>query len=185
MAKKKRLLNAFGEYLEKRSVNKAQVCKRTGIHPTRMTWLCYAPVLYIRSSELQLIALAINEDACKMQKELFGDLELKEEFTPSEKLINSISKSLNDKKLITKYGITVKDIERISEILPFCTEEKSEADILALIGLKRKSSKLATTIKACIEAEWLTLHLRNSEGIITSNYITTEAGKKILGLGRD
>jgi hypothetical protein len=120
-----------------------------------------------------------------MQRDLYGHLKLKEEFTPSEKLINSIFKSLNDKKLITKYGITVKDIERISEILPFCTEEKTEADILALIGLKRKSSKLATTIKACIEADWLTLQQRNNQGIIISNYITTESGKKVLGLGED
>jgi hypothetical protein len=56
---------------------------------------------------------------------------------------------------------------------------------LALIGLKRKSSKLATTIKACIEADWLTLQQRNNQGIIISNYITTESGKKVLGLGED
>jgi len=180
MAKKKRVLNAFGEYLEKRSVNKAQVCKRTGIHPTRMTWLCYAPVLYVRSSELQLIALAINEEACKIHKDLFGDLALKEEFTPSEKLINNISKKLNDQGLIKKYEIGLQDIARISEILPFCVDEKTESQILDLLNLKRKSSKFSTILKVCLEINWLVLHQKNMEGNIVKTYLLGAEGKKVI-----
>ncbi|WP_070568250.1 MULTISPECIES: hypothetical protein [Sphingobacterium] len=179
MEKKKRTLNAFGQYLEKRSVNKAQVCKRTGIHPTRMTWLCYAPVLYLRSNELQLISLAINVEACQMQKDLFGNLTLKEEFTPSEQLINNISKLLSENNLINKNKISDKDIERIALILPFCIDEKNESEILALLGLKRRSSRLITSLKVCIEVGLLTLHKKNSEGTIVSEYALTELGKQI------
>lgn len=181
MTKKKRILNAFGEYLEKRSVNKAQVCKRTGIHPTRMTWLCYAPVLYIRSNELQLISLAINVDVCKIQLDLFGELKLKEEFTPSEQLINNISKLLSDNNLIKRNKITDKDIERIASILPFCVEEKSELEVLELIGLKRRSSKLITSLKVCVDAGLLSLHKKNLEGNIVSEYGLTELGEEIIG----
>ncbi|WP_394676113.1 hypothetical protein [uncultured Sphingobacterium sp.] len=180
MEKKKRILNAFGEYLEKRSINKAQVCKRTGIHPTRMTWLCYAPVLYIRSSELQLISLAINVEACQMQKDLFGNLKLKEEFTPSEQLINIISKLLNENNLIIKNKITDKDIERIALIIPFCVEEKAENEILELLGLKRRSSKLTNSLKVSIDVGLLTLCKKNFEGTIVSEYALTELGKQII-----
>ncbi len=183
MAKKKRILNAFGEYLEKRSINKAQVCKRTGIHPTRMTWLCYAPVLYIRSNELQLISLAINVEVCKMQQDLFGDLKLKEEFTPSEQLINNISKLLVNNNLINKNKITDKDIERIALILPFCIDEKNESEILGQLGLKRRSSRLITSLKVCIEAGLLSLHKKNIDGNIVSEYILTDLGKQIIEVG--
>lgn len=182
MKKKKRMLNAFGEYLEKRSVNKAQVCKRTGIHPTRMTWLCYAPVLYIRSNELQLISLAINVDVCKMQLDLFGELKLKEEFTPSEQITNNISKLLSDKNLINKNKITDKDIERIALILPFCIKEKVESEILQLLGLKRRSSRIIMSLKVCIEAGLLTSHMKNLEGNIVSEYVLTDFGKQIVGV---
>ncbi|WP_286862862.1 MULTISPECIES: hypothetical protein [Sphingobacterium] len=183
MEKKKRILNAFGEYLEKRSINKAQVCKRTGIHPTRMTWLCYAPVLYIRCNELQLISLAINVEVCQMQKELFGALKLKEEFTYSEQLINNFSRILNDQGLIAKYEITQKDIERIAIILPFCVEAKNETEILELVGLKRRSSKLVASIKACVEAGLLSLHMKNLVGNIVSEYILTDFGKETIEIG--
>lgn len=180
MAKKKRFLNAFGEYLEKRSVNKAQVCKRTGIHPTRMTWLCYATVLYIRSSELQLIALAINVEPEKMQKDLFGDLKLKEEISPSEKIIANTTSTLAEKNLIEKHELTVREIERIIEILSFCEEGRTDNEIISHIDLKRKSPKFQAALKAAIEADWLTLEQKHIEGALISTYTTTEKGKEIV-----
>ncbi|MFD2557190.1 helix-turn-helix domain-containing protein [Sphingobacterium tabacisoli] len=180
MEKKKRVLNALGEYLEKRSVNKAQVSRRTGIHQTRMTWLCYESIHYLRSSELELIAKAINENGYEMHKDLFDDLELKEEFTPSEKVINNITKELTEKNLISQFSLTTQDIKRISEFLPFCQEEKLESELLSHLGLKRKSAKMTATIKACVEADWLKLQQKNTEEGLLSYYIITEHGKKIL-----
>ena len=182
MAKKKRTLNALGEYLEKRSVNKAQVSRRTGIHQTRMTWLCYEPIHYLRSSELELIAKAINENGYEMHKDLFDDLELKEEFTPSEKVINNIIKELTEKDLINQLSLTTQDIQRISELLPFCQEEKLESELLSHLGLKRKSARMTATIKACVEAGWLKTQQKNTEEGFLFYYTITEQGKKIIEL---
>lgn len=181
MAKKeKRTLNAFGLYLEKRSVNKAEVCKRTGIHPTRMTWLCYAPVIYIRSSELQLIALAINVDPAEMQRELFGHLQLKEAITPSERIIAKLTLEFNSNDFGKKYDITTKEIPVIANIMSFCKEVKTDDEIAKHMGLKRKSSKFIRTLKACVEANWLTLNHNHNTGKAVTNYIITETGRDIL-----
>ncbi|OOG17964.1 hypothetical protein BWD42_11745 [Sphingobacterium sp. CZ-UAM] len=178
--KQKKQLTPFGEYLAKRSVNKSEVCRKVGISITRLNRLCYNSNNFLRCYELQLISLAINEDACKMQQELYGKLQLQEEFTYSEQIINNFSRVLNDKGLITTYEITQKDIERIASILPFCVEAKSETEILELIGLKRRSSKLVASIKACVEAGLLSLHMKNLEGNIVSEYILTDLGKQII-----
>lgn len=180
MAKKKRILNALGEYLEKRSVNKAEVSRRTGIHQTRMTWLCYEPIHYLRSSELELIAKAINENGYEMHKELFASLQLKEEFSPSENVINNITKELTEKKIISQLGLTAQDIKRISELLPFCQEERVESEIFSHLGLKRKSSRMTASIKACVETGWLKMRQKNTEEGFLSYYIITEQGKKIM-----
>ncbi|WP_183078833.1 hypothetical protein [Sphingobacterium puteale] len=180
--KQKKQLTPFGEYLAKRSVNKSEVCRKVGISITRLNRLCYNSNNFLRCYELQLISLAINEDACKMQQELYGQLQLQEEFTYSEQLINNFSRVLNDQGLITKYEITQKDIERIAIILPFCIEQKNETEILELIGLKRRSSKLITSLRACVEADLLIIHKKNVEGIIVSEYGLTELGEEIIGV---
>mgnify|MGYP001221504837 CR=1 FL=1 len=181
MAKQsKRTLNAFGIYLEKRSVNKSEVCRRTGIHPTRMTWLCYEPILYVRSSELQLIALAINVDPLQMHNDLFGQLKLKEEISPSEKIIANITSTLGEKNLIEKHELTIREIERIAEILPFCEEGRTDDEIISHIDLKRKSPKFQAALKAAVEASWVTLQQRHEEGKIINTYTTTEQGKKVV-----
>lgn len=181
MAKQnKRTLNALGVYLEKRSVNKSIVCKRTGIHPTRMTWLCYEPTLYVRSSELQLIALAINVDPLQMHQDLFGHLKLKVDASPSEKVIANITRTLSKNKLIEKHQLTIREIERIAEILPFCEDGKTDDEIINHIGLKRKSPKFQSALKASVEAGWLALQQRHEEGKIISTYTTTEQGKTII-----
>jgi|GEM_PF-1272259 len=175
-----RTLNAFGLYLEKRSVNKSIVCRRTGIHPTRMTWLCYEPTLYIRSSELQLIALAINMDPLQMHHDLFGQLKLKEDISPSEKVTMNITRSLEKNGLIAKHELTLREIERIAEILPFCEAPRMDDEILIHVGLKRKSPKFQATLKAAVEAGWLTLKQRHEEGKIISTYSTTAIGSEVV-----
>lgn len=180
--KQKKELTPFGEYLAKRSVNKSEVCRKVGISITRLNRLCYNSNNFLRCYELQLISLAINEDACKMQQELYGHLQLQQEFTYSQQLINNFSRILNDQGLIAKYEITQKDIQRLAIILPFCIEMKNETEILQLIGLKRRSSKLITSIKACVEANLLTINKKNVEGNIVSEYRLTELGQQIIDI---
>ncbi len=182
MAKKeKRTLNAFGLYLEKKSVNKAEVCKRTGIHPTRMTWLCYAPILYIRSSELQLISLAINVNPAEMQRELFGHLQLKEPITPSERVIARLVLAFNTNDFGKKYDITTKEIPVMAEIMSFCEKVKTDDEIAEHIGLKRKSSKFNRILRACVDSNWLTFNQNHSVGKATNTYIITVSGTAVLG----
>ncbi|WP_411971965.1 hypothetical protein ACLCDV_18965 [Sphingobacterium sp. Lzh-3] len=183
--KQKKQLTPFGEYLAKRSVNKSEVCRKVGISITRLNRLCYNSNNFLRCYELQLISLAINEDACKMQQELYGQLQLQEKFTYSEQLISNISKLLSENNLINKNKITDKDIERIALILPFCIDEKNESEILELLGLKRRSSRLITSLKVCIELGLLTLHKKNFEGNIASEYVLTELGKHVIEVGQN
>ncbi|WP_437922396.1 helix-turn-helix domain-containing protein [Sphingobacterium sp. LRF_L2] len=179
---KQNKLTPFGKYLAVRSVNKSDVARKVGISLTRLNRLCYDEKSFLRAYELQLIALAINVEPEKMQKELYGHLKLKEEFTPSEKIINRISKSLNEKDLLKKYSITIRELERVTEILLYCNEERNELEILKKIGLKRRSPKIIRSLKASIEIGWLTLRQQSAEGNLISIYKTSEAGKEILQL---
>jgi len=67
----------LGLYLAKRTVNKAEVARRTGISKSRLTQLTSNESAKLRADELYLIALAINVDPGEMFKELFGGLGLK------------------------------------------------------------------------------------------------------------
>jgi len=185
ITKQKKQLTPFGEYLAKRSVNKSEVCRKVGISLTRLNRLCYDSNNFLRCYELQLISLAINEDTCKMQQELYGQLQLKEEFTYSEQVINNLSKVLNDQGLITKDEIKPKDIERLALILPFCIEAKNETEILELIGLKRRSSKLITSVKMCVDAGLLSLNKKNLERSIVNEYLLTDLGKQIIDVEKE
>ncbi len=181
---KQKKLTAFGEYLAVRSVNKSDVARKVGISITRVNRLCYDENAYLRSYELQLIALAINVEPTQMHLDLFSHLELKEEFTPSEKVINNIIKELTKKDLINQLSLTTQDIQRISELLPFCQEEKLESELLSHLGLKRKSARMTATIKACVEAGWLKVQQKNTEEGFLSYYTITDHGKKIIELER-
>ncbi|SHN23326.1 putative transcriptional regulator [Cyclobacterium lianum] len=68
----------LGLYLAKRTVNKAEVSRRTGISKSRLTQLTSNDSAKLRADELYLIALAINVDPGEMFKELFGGLGLRE-----------------------------------------------------------------------------------------------------------
>lgn len=67
----------LGLYLAKRTVNKAEVSRRTGISKSRLTQLTSNDSAKLRADELYLIALSINADPGEMFKELFGGLGLR------------------------------------------------------------------------------------------------------------
>jgi len=68
----------LGLYLAKRTVNKAEVSRRTGISKSRLTQLTSNTSGKLRADELYLIAMAINTDPGEMFKDLFKELGLKE-----------------------------------------------------------------------------------------------------------
>lgn len=186
MANKKsntpKTLTSFGKYLADRSVNKSDVCRKVGISLTRLNRLCYHEKSFLRAYELQLIAKAINVDPCKMQNDLFGHLRLKEEISPSEKIITNITNALTENKLVDKYNLTLQEIGRIAAILPFIEAGKTDDEILKRVDLKRKSPKFQLALKAAIEVGWLTLQQRHEEGKIISTYLITEQGKSTINV---
>lgn len=69
-------MTKFGEYLSKKSIKKADVSRKTGISPSRLTELALNEATKIRAEELYMISLAIDVDACEIINELFGHLKL-------------------------------------------------------------------------------------------------------------
>ena len=68
----------LGLYLAKRTVNKAEVSRRTGLSKSRLTQLTSNASAKLRADELYLIALAINVDPCEILRELYADVKLVE-----------------------------------------------------------------------------------------------------------
>lgn len=73
---KKDTLTDFGLYLAKRSVNRAEVSRKTGLSTYRLSQLSINPRTNLRADELYLIALAIGDDPAAMFMELHRDLKL-------------------------------------------------------------------------------------------------------------
>jgi DNA-binding Xre family transcriptional regulator len=69
-------MTKLGKYLAKRSVNKSEVSRRTGIGKVRISELTLNPSTKLRADELYLIALAINVDPNEVLKEVCGHLKL-------------------------------------------------------------------------------------------------------------
>jgi|TARA_B100000929_G_C15390135_1_gene380900 DNA-binding Xre family transcriptional regulator len=69
----------LGLYLAKKSINKAEVARRTGISKSRLSQLSGNNSTQLRADELYLIALAIDVDPGEMFMELHQDLKLPEE----------------------------------------------------------------------------------------------------------
>ena len=69
-------MTPLGKYLAKRSVNKSEVSRRTGISKVRISELTLNTSTKLRADELYLIALAINVDPCEILKEVCGHLKL-------------------------------------------------------------------------------------------------------------
>jgi putative transcriptional regulator len=66
-------MTKLGLYLAKKSINKAEVSRKTGISKSRLSQLSSTETTKLRADELYAIALAIDVDPCEVLKELFGD----------------------------------------------------------------------------------------------------------------
>jgi len=69
-------MTKLGLYLAKKSINKAEVSRRTGISKSRLSQLSSNDTTKLRADELYAIALAIDIDPCEVLKELYGDMVL-------------------------------------------------------------------------------------------------------------
>ena len=55
-------MNKMGEYLAKKSVNRAAISRKTGITQHRLEDICNKPTVRLMADELYLIALAVGDD---------------------------------------------------------------------------------------------------------------------------
>jgi len=69
-------MTSLGLYLAKKSINKAEVSRRTGISKSRLSQLSSNESTKLRADELYLIALAIDIDPGAIFKEIYSDLKL-------------------------------------------------------------------------------------------------------------
>lgn len=70
-------MTELGLYLSRKSVNRSDVARKTGISKTRLSELANNTSTKLRVDELYLIALAIDVDPCEVLKEICKDLTLK------------------------------------------------------------------------------------------------------------
>lgn len=59
-------LTRLGEYLEKKSVNKASIARKTGLGKNRLTAVTTSETARLTAEELYLIALAIKADPAEL-----------------------------------------------------------------------------------------------------------------------
>ncbi|MFH6983495.1 helix-turn-helix domain-containing protein [Marinoscillum luteum] len=71
-------MTRLGEFLAKRSINRAEVSRKTGINTTRLSDLSNTSSAKLRADELYLIALAIDSDPCVLLNYVCGEIQLKE-----------------------------------------------------------------------------------------------------------
>ena len=76
--RKVKFMTDLGLYLAKKSVNKAEISRKTGISKSRLSELSMNITAKLRADELYLIALAIDADPSELLKHLFKDLKLKD-----------------------------------------------------------------------------------------------------------
>jgi len=67
----------LGLYLAKKSINKAEVSRKTGISKSRISQLSSNETTKLRADELYLIAMAIDVDPCEVLNIVCKDLKLK------------------------------------------------------------------------------------------------------------
>ncbi|WP_046755695.1 helix-turn-helix domain-containing protein [Kordia jejudonensis] len=72
-------MTELGLFLSKKSVNRSDVARKTGISKTRLSELANNQKTKLRADELYLIALAIDVDPCDIFKEICKELKLKDE----------------------------------------------------------------------------------------------------------
>jgi hypothetical protein len=59
-------MTELGLFLSRKSINRSEVSRKTGISKTRLSELANNPSTRLRVDELWLIALAIEADPCEM-----------------------------------------------------------------------------------------------------------------------
>lgn len=69
-------MTELGLYLAKKSINKAEVARKTGMSKSRLSQLSSNATTKLRADELYLIALAIDVDPGDLLKEVYKDLKL-------------------------------------------------------------------------------------------------------------
>jgi hypothetical protein len=72
-------MTRLGEYLNRKSINRSEVARKTGLSNPRLSELTSNPKAQLRADELYLIALAIGADPCEMLKEVCIDIRLQNE----------------------------------------------------------------------------------------------------------
>ncbi len=72
-------MTELGLFLAKKSVNRSDVARKTGISKTRLSELSNNKRTKLRADELYLIALAIDVNPCEVFLEICNDLKLKNE----------------------------------------------------------------------------------------------------------
>jgi len=72
-------MTKLGEYLNKNSVNKSEIARKTGINRPRISELSTKPSAKLRAEELYRIALAIDTSPCDLLEYIYGDIELGKE----------------------------------------------------------------------------------------------------------
>lgn len=61
-------MTELGLFLAKKSINKAEVARKTGLTAARLNELTLNSGTHLRAKELYLIALAIDVDPCELLK---------------------------------------------------------------------------------------------------------------------
>jgi DNA-binding Xre family transcriptional regulator len=69
-------MTELGLFLSRRSINRSDVSRKTGINTTRLNELSNNSKTKLRVNELYKIALAIEVNPCEMLKEVCKDLVL-------------------------------------------------------------------------------------------------------------
>jgi len=72
-------MTELGLYLAKRSINKSDVSRKTGISKVRLSELTLNETTHLRAKELYLIALAIHVEPAEMFLEIHKDICLEKE----------------------------------------------------------------------------------------------------------
>jgi len=70
-------MTELGLYMAKKSVNKSEVSRRTGISKARISELTLKQSTQLKVRELYLIALAIDVKPCEVMEEVCKELKLK------------------------------------------------------------------------------------------------------------
>jgi putative transcriptional regulator len=69
-------MTKLGLFLSRKSVNRSDVSRKTGISKTRLSELTNNSSTKLRVDELYLIALAIDVDPCELMKDVCKDIKL-------------------------------------------------------------------------------------------------------------